>query len=259
MTLRDASVSRAHARLERDGDGWRIVDTGSRNGLFLGKERVPTAPLADGDEFRLGEVLLRFRVDVQASMASAAGAAPVASPVAPPVSPPDRGPALQFNARGPSRAEPAQEHEEIELEGDWTAPASPAVPPPAPRAPAPAPAPAPATASRAGPPPPAAVAHVRSAATDERARKLAAAGIAAPAAARDARGVLQFHKVEQKDGVLRQDFAEQPTWVRTVVIAAALAAAAAMAWLGYRAATGAKSRLVAEPAESGPPDGSEAR
>src|SRR5262249_18008291 len=60
--LRDASVSRHHARLERSGEGWRIVDTESRNGLHVRGERVAAAALVDGIEFRVGDVDLRFRL-----------------------------------------------------------------------------------------------------------------------------------------------------------------------------------------------------
>jgi predicted component of type VI protein secretion system len=77
--LRDASVSRHHARLERAEGGWRIVDTESRNGVSLGGKRVPGAALADGDEFQLGEVLLRFRSEVAAARAEpTAGAGEIA-------------------------------------------------------------------------------------------------------------------------------------------------------------------------------------
>lgn len=60
--LRDASVSRHHARLERSGEGWRIVDTESRNGVHVRGERVTAAVLEDGAEFRVGDVDLRLRL-----------------------------------------------------------------------------------------------------------------------------------------------------------------------------------------------------
>jgi hypothetical protein len=59
--LRDHSVSRQHARLECHDGRWSVVDLDSRNGLFVGQAKTPRAALADGDEFKLGEVLLRFR------------------------------------------------------------------------------------------------------------------------------------------------------------------------------------------------------
>lgn len=61
--LRDPSVSRQHARLERVEGSWRIVDTDSRNGVRVRGERVMSAALADGDEFQVGEVVLRFRAE----------------------------------------------------------------------------------------------------------------------------------------------------------------------------------------------------
>jgi hypothetical protein len=61
--LRDHSVSRQHARLECHDDRWSVVDLGSRNGLVVGGNKSLRAELADGAEFQLGEVLLRFRSD----------------------------------------------------------------------------------------------------------------------------------------------------------------------------------------------------
>lgn len=61
LVLRDASISRSHARLERGSDGWEVIDEDSRNGVTLAGARVKRSGLADGQEFKLGEVLLRFR------------------------------------------------------------------------------------------------------------------------------------------------------------------------------------------------------
>lgn len=63
--LRDVSVSREHARISREENGWRVVDTGSRNGLSVDGSKVASAALKDGDEFQVGEVLLRFRGEPQ--------------------------------------------------------------------------------------------------------------------------------------------------------------------------------------------------
>jgi len=62
IRLGDKSISRKHARLERDGLGWRIVDLDSRNGLHVAGERTPKTSLVDGQEFLLGEVPIRFRL-----------------------------------------------------------------------------------------------------------------------------------------------------------------------------------------------------
>ncbi|MBJ8340857.1 FHA domain-containing protein [Antrihabitans sp. YC3-6] len=59
--LDDATVSRFHAELRRDGEVFVVVDVGSLNGTFL--NRVPvvnTAVLADRDEIQLGKFRLVF-------------------------------------------------------------------------------------------------------------------------------------------------------------------------------------------------------
>lgn len=50
VRLKDASVSRAHARLETDANGVRLLDLGSQNGTLVNGERVTGAlPLQNGD------------------------------------------------------------------------------------------------------------------------------------------------------------------------------------------------------------------
>jgi DNA-binding winged helix-turn-helix (wHTH) protein len=57
------SVSRRHARIVVSGRDAVIEDLGSRNGTFVQGERVVGAtPLHDGDEIRLGSVVLTFRI-----------------------------------------------------------------------------------------------------------------------------------------------------------------------------------------------------
>jgi pSer/pThr/pTyr-binding forkhead associated (FHA) protein/S1-C subfamily serine protease len=56
-------VSTRHVELRHTGDAWRLVDLGSRNGTYLNGRRVQgEAPLAPGDEFRLGETGPRLLV-----------------------------------------------------------------------------------------------------------------------------------------------------------------------------------------------------
>jgi pSer/pThr/pTyr-binding forkhead associated (FHA) protein len=59
----DGQVSRLHARLERAGDDWTVVDDGlSRNGTFLNGERLSgRRPLRDGDTVRFGTTTMTFR------------------------------------------------------------------------------------------------------------------------------------------------------------------------------------------------------
>jgi len=57
----DAMVSRHHARLRRSGDDVVVEDLGSKNGTWIGGERVHgAAVLADGISFRVGSETLRF-------------------------------------------------------------------------------------------------------------------------------------------------------------------------------------------------------
>jgi len=62
VRLDDSTVSRRHARLVVTTEGTVLEDFGSKNGTFLGGERV-TAPvrLADGDAIRIGSLLVTFR------------------------------------------------------------------------------------------------------------------------------------------------------------------------------------------------------
>ena len=56
-------VSRQHARLVIDNEGATVEDLGSKNGTFVGDQPV-TVPrrLCDGDQIRLGPVVLTFRI-----------------------------------------------------------------------------------------------------------------------------------------------------------------------------------------------------
>jgi pSer/pThr/pTyr-binding forkhead associated (FHA) protein len=59
----DESVSRRHARIRVQADSAVLEDLGSKNGTFLGGNRL-TGPeeLRDGDEIRFGTVAMRWRV-----------------------------------------------------------------------------------------------------------------------------------------------------------------------------------------------------
>jgi FHA domain-containing protein/zinc ribbon protein len=58
--LDDVTVSRKHAALTKDGDGFSIQDEGSLNGTFVNKKRVEGAQLEDGDEIQIGKYRLTF-------------------------------------------------------------------------------------------------------------------------------------------------------------------------------------------------------
>ena len=58
----DDRVSRAHARFERSGEDWIVVDDGSRNGTFVNGERLSgRRRLRDGDTLRFGNTAVIFR------------------------------------------------------------------------------------------------------------------------------------------------------------------------------------------------------
>ncbi|HWB73300.1 MAG TPA: LuxR C-terminal-related transcriptional regulator [Nannocystaceae bacterium] len=55
-------VSRKHARVTVEPSGAaKVIDLSSRNGTFLNGRRIEESPLRDGDELRVGPVVLRFR------------------------------------------------------------------------------------------------------------------------------------------------------------------------------------------------------
>lgn len=56
----DASVSRAHARIECREDGYYAVDLGSTNGTFVNNLPHKVTRLADGDYLRIGNCIYRF-------------------------------------------------------------------------------------------------------------------------------------------------------------------------------------------------------
>lgn len=60
IVLASDGVSRCHARLERRGDGWWVIDQGSTNGTFLRDERVQEARLGSGDLLQIGGTIFKF-------------------------------------------------------------------------------------------------------------------------------------------------------------------------------------------------------
>ncbi|MEJ7732336.1 MAG: sigma 54-interacting transcriptional regulator [Polyangiaceae bacterium] len=62
LVIRDASLSRRHARFRVEGGEVVVEDLGSTNGTLVAGERVERAPLAPGDEVTLGAVLASVHV-----------------------------------------------------------------------------------------------------------------------------------------------------------------------------------------------------
>ncbi len=60
VVLADPLCSREHAELYCEGDRWYVRDLDSRNGTFVGDQRVTTYALNDGDTFRIGTTEFTF-------------------------------------------------------------------------------------------------------------------------------------------------------------------------------------------------------
>jgi len=63
ISLDDKKVSRKHAKVFREGDSVILEDMGSRNGTFVGEDRITRAVLRDGDVFRVGATKVRVRLE----------------------------------------------------------------------------------------------------------------------------------------------------------------------------------------------------
>ena len=60
LVLADPNVSRNHAEIRPQGDGFVVVDLGSTNGTRVNGVRVDTQLLQDGDEVSFGNTRMRF-------------------------------------------------------------------------------------------------------------------------------------------------------------------------------------------------------
>jgi hypothetical protein len=60
VNLSDPNVSRRHAEVRRQGDGFVVVDLGSTNGTRVNGQGVKVQTLDDGDEITVGATRLRF-------------------------------------------------------------------------------------------------------------------------------------------------------------------------------------------------------
>jgi hypothetical protein len=63
MVIDDPNISRRHAELRSEGDGWRIVDLGSTNGIKVNRRRVGEAVLRSGDRVTLGLTDFDFELE----------------------------------------------------------------------------------------------------------------------------------------------------------------------------------------------------
>jgi pSer/pThr/pTyr-binding forkhead associated (FHA) protein len=65
LLLRDQTVSRNHASLDRRGNEWLVTDQGSTNGTFVNGQRLAPqqpVPLQPGARVKFGDVECMFQV-----------------------------------------------------------------------------------------------------------------------------------------------------------------------------------------------------
>jgi len=60
IVLHDQNVSRRHAEIAKDSQGYAVTDLGSTNGTMLNGTPVRAGRLADGDELSFGTTTVRF-------------------------------------------------------------------------------------------------------------------------------------------------------------------------------------------------------
>jgi len=60
LTVAEPTISRQHAAIEWDGEGFTLQDLGSTNGSRVNGKRETRARLRDGDEIELGRLQLRL-------------------------------------------------------------------------------------------------------------------------------------------------------------------------------------------------------
>ncbi|MEP7133180.1 MAG: FHA domain-containing protein, partial [Acidobacteriota bacterium] len=70
IVLNDFSVSRRHALLKLEPEGWVIYDNQSTNGVKVNERLVPRSVLADGDQLSIGTFQLRLRHEIPAPAVS---------------------------------------------------------------------------------------------------------------------------------------------------------------------------------------------
>src|SRR6516162_10113379 len=56
------SVSRKHARVQRAGNGWQVIDLGSTNGSYVNDGQITQTSLRDGDLLKIGNAIFKFLV-----------------------------------------------------------------------------------------------------------------------------------------------------------------------------------------------------
>lgn len=64
IAINNSTVSSRHARVLKEGQYYKLEDTGSLNGTFLNGKMVRNAILKNGDRVRIGEIILIYYEDL---------------------------------------------------------------------------------------------------------------------------------------------------------------------------------------------------
>lgn len=224
VVLIGRSISRRHARFEQREGTWFVADLGSSNGTLVRGKRVESAALVDGEEFRVGDVELRFRIEDVARPRPAPAEEREPVPVAPAA--PTPAPATRTDT-----AEGDTDGGGVELEGDWDDDVA------APSAPAAAPG------SPANPP----TTRIRRKSTDDAAqRRLEALGgagaVAGERSTASGKRVLQYHRVENRSGVMSADIGQQSMLVRWLIYVLVAAVFVGLVWGVYHLTVSARGQ-----------------
>lgn len=89
LQIKDRSMSRKHCRIDRTPAGWRVVDLGSRNGVFINDEKHPERDLRTGDILKIGNIPVEFEDDAPAAAPAPSKAPPPKKAAPPPLIPPE--------------------------------------------------------------------------------------------------------------------------------------------------------------------------
>jgi FHA domain len=73
VVVADGSVSRRHAKIQRRGEGYTVVDQGSANGTFIDSQRVAEVTLRNGQELRFGAIAFTVELESEDAGATVAG------------------------------------------------------------------------------------------------------------------------------------------------------------------------------------------
>ncbi len=62
IVIDDPKSSRQHAKIKLEGDNFVIYDLASSNGTFVNGEKITSVKLNDGDEIKIGDTVLAFKL-----------------------------------------------------------------------------------------------------------------------------------------------------------------------------------------------------